>query len=190
MTNKKKLVVGTVVLAVSGIIYFFWAIGFVAFFGIGIPSINAENAEKQLAKDYESMAIVAEYLGEENGMGIDISACKKTGKILLSRGRRSDENQRVFAALVDIEKKGYYHIELGWDAVCFLKWGNPLISERGILFSTDDRKLDFSNVFANSIVELKPLSRKNWYYYRKNSDEYENGKRPEPYDIPKEWGYE
>ncbi|MCL2083223.1 MAG: hypothetical protein FWH04_08345 [Oscillospiraceae bacterium] len=151
-------------------------------FGVGIPTITAKSAERYLEKDFESFSKVAEYLESLEGNSIDIWASKRTNTIIVEG--EEVKAPTIFKDLALLEKRGYLISKKSGGVITFMKWISWNQS-KGIAYS-----IDGSDQVEDFLVDVKPLSKRNWYYYEENSDEYKKGKRPEPYDIPKEWGYE
>ncbi|MCL2083216.1 MAG: hypothetical protein FWH04_08310 [Oscillospiraceae bacterium] len=154
-------------------------------FGVGIPTITAKSAERYLEKDFESFSKVAEYLESLEGDNVRAWASEKTNVMRVGGEEVDTKNSPVFKHLSAICDKGYViNKKGGGGVITFMKWASWTQSH-GIAYS-----IDGSGKVGDFLVDVKPLSKRNWYYYKKSHNEYEKGKRPEPYDIPKEWGYE
>lgn len=167
---KKLLIVGTVIIILSIIIY----VGLFIFTWCP-PKISKATMEKELIKNKEAIISVINYLTDipyENTViniventEIDLIVYNDNGVTHLTIEDKTVADNIYFL----FKKCKYKALTKDGGAISFLRWSD-LDNGTGIVYSIDGHIPNESSF--DFLTKLEPLSEENWYYYEEDFNEW------------------
>jgi len=127
-----------------------------------------ERLERNLDRSYEHMAIVRDFLAEQEGYSRIVlrerSMFRSHYGVMGGSSSAPVEDEDVIAAMNTLRRRGFRYIERRYYGILFRRW-NSLTDwgrSRGIVYIMEDDWVNISRRYLY-IMEIEPLARERWY---------------------------
>lgn len=165
-----------------------WAMPMLHFIGLFPPAPSYKQMDKYLTENITELLSVAEYLSQFDYDGISIRKYDGGSKTMsayyieyipntnIRQGSNHFDvpiaDEKMIEKIEKLFERGFDYIgRSGNEYVNFSKWSILDVS-RGIMYSLNGGKIEKEVLDADKIIEIKPLSIENWYYYESNFEKW------------------